>query len=83
MQVLYALTSVRAAVADKTVAVYKPLCRRNFGHTFKNMSDIFAVLGVDLVHRSHVALGDNEHVSWRLRIYVAKGKTHIVLIDLA
>jgi hypothetical protein len=81
--VLYALTSVCAAVADKAVAVHKSLCRRNFRHTFKNMRDILAVLGVDLIHRRDVALGDNEHVRRRLRIDVAEGKTHIVLIDLA
>ena len=77
------LTSIRTAVGDYSVAVYKACRLGNGGNLGKYLCNGICVFTVYCVNGGNVLLGDHEHVNGCLRIYVVESEHCIVLIDLA
>jgi hypothetical protein len=82
MEMLYALASVVSAVRDKTIALFKSLCRRDLRDALEDMRNVLAVLCSYLVKASDMHLGDNENMSGSLGVDITEREAHIVLVYL-
>jgi hypothetical protein len=82
MEMLYALASVVSAVRDKTIALFKSLCRRDLRDALEDMCNVLAVLCSYLVKASDMHLGDNENMSGSLGVDITEREAHIVLVYL-
>ena len=82
MQMLNALTSIRPAIRNHSVAVGQSLCGGDFRDSLKNPGDKRAVFSVNSVNGGNMRLWYHKNVNGRLRIYIAEGKNISVLVYL-
>lgn len=82
MQVVYLLTPMPVAVDDQPVPILSnPLLLSQFpGYKQHSPGDLLIVL-CQVVSRGNKLVGDNQHVSRRSRVNIAKGGHQVILIQ--
>ena len=82
MEMKNGLSRAGADIQNGAIAVFDVAITGNLGRDEVAAADNFCVAGLRFFQAAQVLLGDNEDVSWRLRINVIEGVSVLVFINL-